>query len=532
MLNLMSNSIASIPMGESRSVATCLIGLLLCMSTLAIIVSAHHIEEETYNLVILQDDGIHFPEDILLTGTTTLAPSEATWELWNLGDGFSEWNLEESGSHFSDVIPVSENMWNWTLEINDTEIDCTCLLTISIPNGLDPMTKSIIVYLGVSEHRPMILDIQYVTTIIVDQPIAIEMEYVTPGINNAGVTAFSNICEAPHGVCFEEFQPLIFNQSDDDGTVTITLDSVEMGIDDGIFQLEFYITDALLLDSNTETLAIVIDTHPPIVNLSSVEHAIESQNIFISAFIDDGYSGSSENIVWTIHSPDGKVRSPTNEEFQDEYSLNLIPVLSGEWTVDLFVRDIGGHFVTTSHSFTVSNEAPQAHLTLDGFQVNNGSTLTPANTDNWILDGSESTDTLDDMPTLQYVWYVDGNARVSGKPIFTQADYSFSGSEEVILVVTDDDGVESRIYFTVFVEEEYSASKDSLLVIGIIAFSILISGLLVVRNVMEKSRDSTSSKDIPKWGEGKNVEVVQNDESLDYSVEEDINGDKSPEDNS
>jgi hypothetical protein len=49
---------------------------------------------------------------------------------------------------------------------------------------------------------------------------------------------------------------------------------------------------------------------------------------------------------------------------------------------------------------------------------------------------------------------------------------------------------------------------------------------------MEKSRDSTSSKDIPKWGEGKNVEVVQNDESLDYSVEEDINGDKSPEDNS
>ena len=142
----MSNSIASVHMGESRSVATCLIGLLLCMSTLAIIVSAHHIEEETYNLVILQDDGIHFPEDILLTGTTTLAPSEATWELWNLGDGFSEWNLEESGSHFSDVIPVSENMWNWTLEINDTEMDCTCLLTISIPNGLDPMTKSIIVY--------------------------------------------------------------------------------------------------------------------------------------------------------------------------------------------------------------------------------------------------------------------------------------------------------------------------------------------------------------------------------------------------
>ncbi|MDE0954279.1 MAG: hypothetical protein OR994_06360 [Candidatus Poseidoniales archaeon] len=509
-------------MGESRSIATCLVGLLLCMSTLAILVSAHHPEEVTYNLVILQDDGTHFPENILLTGTTTLAPSEATWQLWNVGDGLSGWNLEELGSHFSDVVPVSENLWNWTLEINDTEINCTCLLTISIPNGLDPMTKSIIVYLGVSGHRPMILDIEYATTIIVDQPISIEIEYVTPGINNSGVTAFTNICEAPHGVCFEEFHPLIFNQSDNDGTVTIMLDSVEMGIEDGIFQLEFYITDSLLLNSNTETLAIVIDTHAPIVNLSGVEQVNESQSIFISAFIDDGYSGSSENIVWTIHSPDGKVRSPTNEEFQDEYSLILIPTLSGEWTVDLLVRDIGGHFVTTSHSFNVSNRAPQAHLTLDGFEVHNGSSLTPANADNWVLNGSASTDTLDDMHTLQYVWYIDGNARLSGKSTFTQADYSFSGYEEVILVVTDDDGVESRLNFTIFVEEEQSVTKDSLIVIGIVVLSLLLTGLLATRKMIAKSRDSASSKGIPKWGEGKNVAVVENDESPDYSVEEDI----------
>ena len=532
MLNLMSNSIASTRMGESRSIATCLVCLLFCISSLAMTVSAHHIEEDTYNLVILQENGAHFPGNILLTGTTTLAPSEATWELWNVGDGFSGWNLEESGSHFSGVVPVSENMWNWTLEINITELDCTCLLTISIPNGLDPMTKSIIVYLGVSEHRPMILDVQYTTTIVVDQPISMELEYVTPDINNSGVTAFTNICEAPHGVCFEEFHPVVFNQSDDNGTVTITLDPLQMGIEDGIYQLEFYITDALLLNSNTETLAIVLDTHAPIVNLSGEEQVIESQSIFISAFVDDGYSGSSEIIVWTIHSPDGKVRSPTNEELQDEYSLNLIPTLSGEWTVDLLVRDIGGHFVTLSHSFSVSNSAPQVHLTLDGFEVHNGSFLTPANTDSWVLDGSASTDTLDDMETLQYVWYVDGNARLSGNSLFTQADYSFSGSEEVILVVTDDDGVESRINFTVLVEEEYSASKDSLIVIGIIVLTILISGLLVVRNVMDKSRDSTSSKEIPKWGATKNVEDVQNDESPDSSDEEGIWANKPLEDNS
>jgi hypothetical protein len=479
------------------------------------VVSAHHIAEDAYNLVILQDDGTHFTENILLNGTTTLAPSEATWELWNVGNGISGWSLEDSGSHFSDVVPVSENMWNWTLEINITEIDCTCLLTISIPNGLDPMTKSIIVYLGVSEHRPMILDIQYATTIVVEEQVSIEIEYVTPSINNTGVTVFSTICEAPHGVCFEESHPITFNQSDNNGTATIMLDPLVMGIEDGIYQLEFHITDALLLNSNTETLAIVLDTHAPIVNLSGLEQVIESQNIFISAFIDDGYSGSSEHIVWTIHSPDGKVRSPTNEEFQDEYSLNLIPTLSGEWTIDLLVRDIGGHFVTTNHSFSVSNSAPQAHLTLDGFEVHNGSLLTPANANNWVLDGSASSDTLDDIQTLQYVWYIDGDARLSGKSIFTQADYSFSGHKEVKLVVTDDDGAESQINFTVFVEEETITGNNSLTVIAIIGFTALILGLLVMRKMSTRFRGSASSRDIPKWGGAKNVDREQNDESAD-----------------
>ena len=511
----MPNGIASTCMGESRSIATCLVCLLFGISTLAMVVSAHHIAEDAYNLVILQDDGTHFTENILLNGTTTLAPSEATWELWNVVNGISGWSLEDSGSHFSDVVPVSENMWNWTLEINITEIDCTCLLPISIPNGLDPMTKSIIVYLGVSEHRPMILDIQYATTIVVEEQVSIEIEYVTPSINNTGVTVFSTICEAPHGVCFEESHPITFNQSDNNGTATIMLDPLVMGIEDGIYQLEFHITDALLLNSNTETLAIVLDTHAPIVNLSGLEQVIESQNIFISAFIDDGYSGSSEHIVWTIHSPDGKVRSPTNEEFQDEYSLNLIPTLSGEWTIDLLVRDIGGHFVTTNHSFSVSNSAPQAHLTLDGFEVHNGSLLTPANANNWVLDGSASSDTLDDIQTLQYVWYIDGDARLSGKSIFTQADYSFSGHKEVKLVVTDDDGAESQINFTVFVEEETITGNNSLTVIAIIGFTALILGLLVMRKMSTRFRGSASSRDIPKWGGAKNVDREQNDESAD-----------------
>jgi len=526
-LNLMSNSVASIHMGVSRSISVCLVSLLFCTLPLAVLVSAHHLDEDNYNLFIFQEDGTIFSENISLNGTTTLPPSEATWELWNVGDGISNWNIEATGSHFNSVVPVSENLWNWTLEINVTGIECTCLLTISIPNGLDPMTKSITLYLGETGHRPVILDIDYTTTIVVEEPVTIEIDYVVPGLNNAGVTIFAEVCEAPHGVCLDEPYPIALNQTDDNGTVNITLNHLELELADGIYQFEYSVIDALLLQSNSETLAIVIDTQEPIVTIDGPENATESQPIFISASVDDGYSGSSEIVVWTIYSPDGKAHSPTIEEKQDEYSLNIIPILSGDWTIELLVRDVGGHFVTTNHSFTIVNSAPQAYLTLDGFEVTNGSSLTPANANEWTLDCSGSTDTIDDMQTLQYVWYVDGKARVSGKANFTQDDFSIVGQQQMMLVVTDDDGVESRINFTVFIEEDSASSDKSSIVLGIIALAIIISGIFVIRNNSSKYNESKTSKNIPKWGEHKKTTDSQNEEIEITNTEGSIWSDKS-----
>ncbi len=479
-----------------------IIVFIFCTLSIVDSVSAHHLEEENYNLYIFQNDGVIFTENLSINGTTTLPPSEATWELWNVGDGLSSWSLELSGSHFTSVEPSAESLWNWTLDITTAGIECTCLLTISVPNGLDPMSNSLIVYLGETAHRPMILDIDYDTTIVIDQPITIEIAYVVPGLNNTGVNVIANICEAPHSVCLEEPNLISLNQSDDDGTVFVTLDHLEMDIDDGIYQFEFVVVDALLLYSNSESLAVVIDTHEPIVNLSGLESIMESEQIIISALIDDGYSGSGEHIVWTIHSPDGKVHSPTTEEKIDDYSLNIVPILSGDWTIELLVRDLGGHFVTTSHAFTVINSPPQAHLTLDGFEVSNGSSLTPANAEDWQLNCSGSSDTSADMETLQYVWLVDGRPIISGTESFTQNDFEIIGQKNMMLIVTDDDGVESIIEFTIYVEEQSDSTSNKSILIGISFIVIIGITLFIVKPISMRYNESKSSKNIPKW-EGK-----------------------------
>ena len=515
-----------------RSLLAFFVIFIFCTLPVADSVSAHHIEEENYNLFIFQNDGSLFTENISINGTTTLPPSEATWELWNVGDGISSWSLVLSGSHFTSVEPSAESLWNWTLDITTVGIECTCLLTISVPNGLDPMSNSLIVYLGESGHRPMILDIDYDTTIVIDQPITIEISYVVPGLNNTGVNVISNICEAPHSVCLEEPSLISLNQSDEGGMVIVTLDHLEMEMDDGIYQFDFVVVDALLLYSNYESLAVVIDTHEPIVNLSGLENVMESEQIIISALIDDGYSGSGEHLVWTIHSPDGKVHSPTTEEKIDDYSLNLVPILSGDWTIELLVRDLGGHFVTTSHTFTVINIPPQAHLTLDGFEVSNGSSLTTANGDAWELNCSGSTDSSADMETMQYVWFVDGKPIISGTESFTQDHFTISGQMDMMLIVTDDDGVESIIEFTIYVEEQSDSKSNKSILIGISLIIILGVTLFVAKSISMRYNDSKSSKNIPKWG-GKSKSEEIEDEQLEITTSEgSIWADNSSEDNS
>lgn len=518
----MSKGVVSMSMGESSPIVVYLVILLFCSLPLTSITSGHHLEEVDSSLIISQPNGTHFSDNITVNGTTSLSPVESVWELWNVGDGTSSWSLQDSGSHFTTVVPQSDDLWNWSLIIDIEGVDCTCLLTISIPNGLDPMTKSIIVYLGDSGHRPMILDVNYVTTIIVEQPVVMEIDYVLPYIVNTGVTLFAQICEAPYSVCLQTPYPLTINQSDDNnGTLTLIFAANELALADGIYQLDFHLSDALLLNSNSETLAIVVDTQQPIVELSGPDNSTESQQVFISALVDDGYSGSTENLVWTIKTPDGKVRSPSNDEVQDIYSLQLIPDLAGNWTIDLLVRDVGGHFVTTSHSFSVVNIAPQAHLTLDGFEVQNGSLLTPANPDNWILDSSASTDTSDDMQSLQYDWYVDGTVILSGENTFSQEDYPISGHQEVLLIVSDDDGIKSEVHFTIYVEEKVAKSNTSSVIIGLIVLSLAIVALVMLRSTQKENEKISNSKSIPKWGEKKKSTTLQvEDEESEHNADE------------
>jgi hypothetical protein len=158
--------------------------------------------------------------------------------------------------------------------------------------------------------------------------------------------------------------------------------------------------------------------------------------------------------------------------------------------------------VTTSHAFTVINSPPQAHLTLDGFEVSNGSSLTPANAEDWQLNCSGSSDTSADMETLQYVWLVDGSPIISGTESFTQNDFEIIGQKNMMLIVTDDDGVESIIEFTIYVEEQSDSTSNKSILIGISFIVIIGITLFIVKPISMRYNESKSSKNIPKW-EGK-----------------------------
>ena len=81
-------------------------------------------------------NGIWINETLNISGSTTITPQSATRVIYNVTNPYVEWDVIASGDYFSSVVPVSEGIWIWNLEVNMTGIDCTCWLEINQPYGM------------------------------------------------------------------------------------------------------------------------------------------------------------------------------------------------------------------------------------------------------------------------------------------------------------------------------------------------------------------------------------------------------------
>ena len=92
------------------------------------------------NQAILHSDsenGQWHNNTLQITGTTTLQPQTASWVLIDITEEYSYHNIISSGEFFTEVTPIDESLWSWSIQIDVEQYDCICICLLYTSDAAD-----------------------------------------------------------------------------------------------------------------------------------------------------------------------------------------------------------------------------------------------------------------------------------------------------------------------------------------------------------------------------------------------------------
>lgn len=468
-------------------------------------------------LTISQEQGLTENTTLSINGTSKQTLQNARWQLVNITQ-FDQSDVLVSGDYLSSVTPSGENRWSWTLVVDVEGVNCTCVVQIhtSLNKTHDPAL--LYVYLGESGHRPLLMDSFEHIHLLSQGVIEVQFDALTPlGTVNGSVIS-SQICEAPNDVCLIETTPFKLNTIVEENGFHIIFNATTLELPDGYWKFTLELEDLMLRPSNPVSILLHLDRQAPLVSLSntasteaigqaqeqsSLATVVEDTEVLFTAEVSDGYAGESEVLTWSKVSPSGVQTAFDENAFVTESSVFFVPTESGEWTVSLLVRDSAGHLVRTTTTLLVVNEAPKVMLTLDGLTVFDGDQLSVPTGTSWSLNASQSTDTTHDQKLLMFKWYLGDDVIQNGGSVLDSSNLNTTGMQTLRLVVTDDNGAQSELSFTMLVPVESTNSAGAEL--GGNAFTLAFVGLVsLALFLLVRMGSSPQSESLPKWQSKKN----------------------------
>ena len=455
-----------------------------------------------------QNNGDSFTDTLELNGTITNKQGNYSWkivDLFNLDLNFAPIELI-SGHYLDSITPISEHIWEWSLNVNISQFNCTCSIIISSSNIDQEVIHSseLFLYLGSESHRPYILynSLNGGKNDVFNYSIS--FEFILPddqftsidAINDDILFLESKICQIRSNVCVDNWLPIVLNFSLTDNIVSININQNEQNIEDGYWMFEIYVKDNFLRTSNVISHILIIDDKPPQVMLSSASTIQESESFLVYAEVDDYFVGSPISLTWTITDPSGSSRGLSSEEFYHNSTIELTLNHSGTWDIHLLVRDSANHLVRENITIFVENIEPSIILDLDGLSVGQGDELMVTSDSSWMLNASGSYDSLNDVDNLIFEWFIDGVKLDSNSPILTNSDIIIDSSTEIRLIVYDDDQLSDNITFTISLSQ---AEDDSISVVVILLSGVSVSFISIIIIVKLFLRRDSNSFELPKW---------------------------------
>ena len=439
------------------------------------------------------EDGAWFNETLVIDGSTTIPAQNANWILYNVTEPYSDWVVLRSGDYFSEVIPVDEGLWVWSISVDVQGINCTCWLEISQPIELEKEFLNRIIFIGEGPHNPVISPL-HEGTIIVDVPVQLSAIGILADSNNSDTKLSLSWCYAPLGACDGNTTTSIVNITwvGDEGTFMI--DATQLGLHDGIWSFNYTLQDEYLRFSPPVEVRIYVDQTDPEAELICPLQALEGDLVIIDGSESrDGVWGPNLQALWYVTQPDGVLRVVEQSE-TDGMVFSLIPEQSGIYSIQIDVVDMVGRRSSATVTIDIENVEPTLNLLMDNIDI--------SNLNSWeLVDGDDLElfalvqDTGTDNASMNYEWYLN-NELISTSAQFEAKNLNV-GTHELRLVIIDDDGANITHEMDIIVSGISDSTTNEFNFMAVLLFIAIIA--IVVVYVRRKRLSEFESSSMPKW---------------------------------
>ena len=467
--------------------------------------------DPTMEFTINQEPGSKFVNTLNLNGTSNIVLQNTTWEITDFSQS-PDFDILASGTFLTVVTPISGQQYSWGLDVDVSEMNCTCIIRIHIQAETTVLSKELVVYLGGHGHRPVLLIEEIPESSISSNPGLgfrqnglLEINVVLPLGNISQAQLIAEVCESPFGVCLGLPSNMSLNFTGADLQLTTDISSDSLGLNDGIWKISLTLIDNYLRKSDPLTFHVQFDEQAPNVEIVSPTFVSEGELFNIYATVDDGYQGASTTTAWTIRSENGTQRAPSMNESVDSTHLQFQFNESGLYEVILYVSDSAGYSSESTVNITVENIQPRSIISVDGLEVINDGEIRVIGS-NWTISGEGS---FDNEP-IEFLWIIDEGRSIRGQSALTFEDLEGTSKQSggkftVELIVFDDDGeTDSMVIWVDLVtsEGEETASISGAVQLGLILLFIA----LVLCMYLVIQRSNQTGERLPKWSKSSSTQ--------------------------
>ena len=453
-----------------------------------------------------QDHGLAIEESsINVSGYSNIEMKSASWKLWDVSST-SQTTHVKSGDFLTTVTPITDNFWSWTLDFDIPELNCTCYLIISVPDGIDVIQANLLLYIGSSNHRPEMMLPHSLESSFTSQnrillsklDATVSLKAYVPSGTLETSTLIANVCESPFWVCLQERFEIMLDFTTQDDEISILLNADELQLDDGIWDFELILIDELLSESASIHLQVHIDTQLPVVNIEFDSLQKENTPFSIFANIDDGYKGSNEILTWTLHLPSGEIRALLDDEILEGNQLELNLSEPGEYNVEILVRDSAGHYNKSNQTFFIEDIMPYSELYIDTMKLTSTSEIEVKMNGEWEI-REQLTSERDYVMSSWTIQHPNGSTTSTSLEYLNSSLFPVEGEYVVSVTTIDDEGNKFSTSFQLSILKVSDTTSNGIMnstIFGAIVFMGLTIVVLIAFGIKTKSK---FSNELPKW---------------------------------